>query len=49
MWKHFEKLIKKILQGSAMSLILQTRPTGQSSPQEIEEVRKLLETLEGKK
>jgi len=43
------ELIDKVYQGSAMSLVLQALSTGKASTQEIEEVRKLLDSLEGKK
>jgi len=43
------ELIEKVFEGSAMSLVLQALSTGKTSPKEIEEVRKLLDSLEGKK
>ena len=42
------ELIEKIYEGSAMSLVLQALAGGKASPEEIEEVRKLLDQMEGK-
>ena len=42
------ELIEKVYQGSAMSLVLQALAGGRASPEEIEEVRKLLDRMEGK-
>ena len=41
-------LIEKVYEGSALSLVLQALSAGKASPAELAEVRKLLDSLEGK-
>jgi BlaI family transcriptional regulator, penicillinase repressor len=41
-------LIDKVYNGSAMSLVLQALAGGRASPEEIDEARRLLDTMEGK-
>jgi BlaI family penicillinase repressor len=42
-------LIEKVYDGSALSLVLQALSTGKASPDELAEVRKMVDELEGKK
>lgn len=42
-------LIDKVYEGSAMSLVLQALGSGKATPAEIEEARRLLDELEGKR
>ena len=42
-------LIDKVYDGSALSLVLQALSTGKASPDELAEVRKMVDELEGKK
>ena len=42
------ELIDKVYEGSAMSLVLQALSASKASPEELAEVRKLLDSLEGK-
>lgn len=46
--KFLTELIEKVYNGSAMSLVLQALASGNASPGEIEEARKLLDQMEGK-
>ena len=41
-------LVEKIYEGSAMSLVMQALTSEKPSPEEIEEVRQLLNEMEGK-
>jgi BlaI family penicillinase repressor len=42
------ELIDKVYEGSSLSLVLQALSASKASPQELAEVRKLLDSLEGK-
>jgi predicted transcriptional regulator len=42
-------LIEKVYNGSAMSLVLQALSSGKASADELAEVRKMVDELEGKK
>lgn len=46
--KYLNELIEKVYDGSAMSLVLQALTTRKASPEEISQVRKLLDEMEGK-
>jgi BlaI family penicillinase repressor len=47
--KFLTELIEKVYDGSAMSLVLQALASGKASQQEIEEARRLLDEMEGKR
>ena len=47
--KFLNELIEKVYDGSAMSLVLQALASGKASKAEIEEARKLLDEMEGKR
>ena len=47
--KFLNELIEKVYDGSAMSLVLQALASGKASQAEIEEARKLLDEMEGKR
>ena len=47
--KFLSELIEKVYDGSAMSLVLQALASGKVSKSEIDEARKLLDELEGRK
>ena len=47
--KFLNELIEKVYDGSAMSLVLQALAAGKASKAEIEEARKLLDEMEGKR
>jgi predicted transcriptional regulator len=42
------ELIDKVYEGSALSLVLQALSASKASPADLAEVRKLLDSLEGK-
>lgn len=46
--RFLRELVDKVYEGSAMSLVLQALASSRASQQEIEEVRKLLDEMEGK-
>ena len=43
-----EDLIEKVYEGSAMSLVLQALSSGKATKEELDEVRRLLDEMEGK-
>ena len=43
------ELIDKVYEGSAMSLVLQTLSTSRPTKEELDQVRRLLDQMEGKK
>jgi BlaI family transcriptional regulator, penicillinase repressor len=43
-----DDLIEKVYEGSAMSLVLQALSSGQATKDELDEVRRLLDQMEGK-
>ena len=43
-----DDLIEKVYDGSAMSLVLQALSSGRATKEELEEVRRLLDQMEGK-
>ena len=43
-----DDLIEKVYEGSAMSLVLQALSSGKASKEELEEVRRVLDQIEGK-
>jgi BlaI family transcriptional regulator, penicillinase repressor len=47
--KFLTELIEKVYDGSAMSLVLQALASGKASQQEIDEARRLLDEMEGKR
>ena len=47
--RFLNELIEKVYDGSAMSLVLQALASGKASKAEIEEARKLLDEMEGKR
>ena len=47
--KILKDLVEKVYDGSAMSLVLQALSSGKASPEELAEVRRLVEKMEGKK
>ena len=47
--KFLSELIEKVYDGSAMSLVLQALASGKASQAEIDEARKLLDEMEGKR
>jgi BlaI family penicillinase repressor len=47
--KFMTELIEKVYDGSAMSLVLQALASGKASKQEIDEARRLLDEMEGKR
>ena len=47
--KFLTELIKKVYDGSAMSLVLQALASGKASQQEIDEARRLLDEMEDKR
>ena len=46
--KYLNELIEKVYEGSAMSLVLQALAGGKASQDEIDQVRKLLDEMEGR-
>ena len=47
--KYLNELIEKVYDGSAMSLVLQALASGKASKAEIEEARRLLDEMDGKR
>jgi predicted transcriptional regulator len=43
-----DHLIERVYDGSAMSLVLQVLSSGKATKEELEEVRRLLDQMEGK-
>jgi predicted transcriptional regulator len=46
--KMLDDLIEKVYEGSAMSLVLQALSSGKATKEELDQVRRLLDQMEGK-